>query len=166
MDRGPVMFTSDVSLPKDDKAAMRVKQITAGQLTGLKMHRNANYATKKGRGSKAWTVHLLLIIHLEISIQNISLVLICEPHPKCKPKATDNCIKTTLHKVNNPCTRRYKHRCFIPGGNSTSPSLMFLSLKLDIRGLNPQSSMTLSLGVANKILGQSKYRNGEHEIIY
>src|SRR3954463_3791415 len=98
MDRRPMTFTSDVSLPKDDKAAMRSEQITVGQLTGLKMHRNANYATKKGRGSKAWVVrteiqlHLLLIIHLEISIQNISLVLSCETHPKCKPKATDNCI--------------------------------------------------------------------------
>ena len=55
----------------------------------------------------------LLIIHLEISIQNISLVLSCEPHPKSKPKATDNCIKITVHKVNNPCTREYKHRCFL-----------------------------------------------------
>src|ERR1043165_5228161 len=99
-------------------------------------------------------------------IQNTSLVLSCESHPKCKPKATDNCIKRTLRKVNNPCTRRYKHRCFIPGGNSTSPSLMFLSLKLEFKGLNPQSSITLSLGVANKILGQSKYRNGEHATIY
>ena len=35
MDRGPVMFTSDVSLPKDDKNAMRGKQSTDGQLTGL-----------------------------------------------------------------------------------------------------------------------------------
>src|SRR4051812_40323218 len=33
MDRGPVMFTSDVSLPKDDKTAMRGKKITDGQLT-------------------------------------------------------------------------------------------------------------------------------------
>ena len=47
MDRGPMMFTTDVSLPKDDKTAMRDKQITVGKLTGLKMHRNANYATKK-----------------------------------------------------------------------------------------------------------------------
>src|ERR1041385_8200301 len=108
----------------------------------------------------------LLIIHLEISIQNILLVLSCESHPKCKLKATDNCFKRTLRKVNNPCTRRYKHHCFIPGGNNTCPSLMFLSLKLDIKGLNPQSSITLSLGVANKILGQSKYRNGEHPRIY
>src|SRR3954470_23975304 len=97
-------------------------------------------------------------------IQNTSLVLSCESHPKCKLNATDNCIKRTLRKVNNPCTRRYKHRCFIPGGKS--PSLMFLSLKLDIRGLNPQSSIMLPLGVANKILGQSKYCNREHAIIY
>src|SRR3954462_13512754 len=107
-------------------------------------------------------MHLLRIIHLEISIQNISLVLSCESHPKCKLKATDNCIKRTLRKVNNPCTREYKHRCFPSGGNSTSPSLMFLSLKLDIRGLNPQSSITLSLGVAINYLAKVKYGNGEH----
>src|ERR1041385_634115 len=35
MDRGPVMFNSDVSLPNDDKTAMRGKQITDGQFTGL-----------------------------------------------------------------------------------------------------------------------------------
>ena len=50
------MFTRDVSLPKDDKAAMRGKQIKVGQLTGLKTHHNTNYATKKVRGSKAWAV--------------------------------------------------------------------------------------------------------------
>ena len=44
-------FTSDVSLPKDDKKAMRGKKITTGQFTGLKTHRNANYPNKKkGRG--------------------------------------------------------------------------------------------------------------------
>ena len=47
MDRGPMMFTSDVSLPKDDKITMLGEQITTGQLTGLKMHRNANYATRE-----------------------------------------------------------------------------------------------------------------------
>src|SRR3954470_23552832 len=108
----------------------------------------------------------LRIIHLEISIQNISLVLSCESHPKCKSKATDNFIKRTLHKVNNPCIRGYKHRCFILGSNSTSPSLMFLSLKLDIKGLNPQSSITLPLGVATKYLSKVKYGNGEHARIY
>ena len=35
MVRGPMTFTSDASLPKDDKRAMRGKQITTGQLTGL-----------------------------------------------------------------------------------------------------------------------------------
>src|SRR3954464_5659314 len=111
-------------------------------------------------------MHLLRIIHLEIYIQNISLVLSCESHPKCKLKATDKCIKRTMRKVNNPCTREYKHHCFIPGGNNTYPSLMFLSLKLDIRGLNPQSSITLPLGVATKYLAKVRYGNGEHARIY
>ena len=53
-----------------------------------------------------------------------------------------------MRKVNNPCNRGYKHHCFLPGSNNTSPSLMFLSLKLDIKGLNPQSSIKLPLGVA------------------
>src|SRR4051812_1452466 len=97
-----------------------------------------------------------------MSIQNISLVLSCESHQKCKLKATDICIKRTLRKVNNPCTRKYKHHCFIPGGNNTSPSLMFLSLRLDIRGMNPQSSITLLLGVAINHLAKVKYDNGEH----
>src|SRR3954462_13050234 len=95
-------------------------------------------------------------------IQNTSLVLSCESHPKCKLKATDNYIKRTMCKVNNPCTRGYKHRCFPSGGNCTSPSLMFLSLKLDIRGLNPQLSITLPLGVAINYLPKVKYGNGEH----
>ena len=46
MDRGPMMFTSDVSLPKDDKKTMQGKQITAWQLTGLRAQTNANYAAK------------------------------------------------------------------------------------------------------------------------
>src|SRR3954471_14102250 len=107
-------------------------------------------------------MHLLRVIHLEISVQNILLVLSCESHPKCKLKATDNFVKRTLHKVNNPCTRKYKHHCFIPGGNNTSPRLMFLSLKLVIRGLNPQSSIMLPLGVATNHLAKVKYGNGEH----
>ena len=35
MDWGPVMFTSDVSIPKDDKIAKLGEKITAGQLTEL-----------------------------------------------------------------------------------------------------------------------------------
>ena len=46
-------FTSDVSLPKDDKKAMRGKLITAGQLAGLKMQHNANYATKERKRFKS-----------------------------------------------------------------------------------------------------------------
>ena len=46
-------FTSDVSLPKDDKKAMQGKQIQAGQLTGLKTHHNANYATKERKRLKS-----------------------------------------------------------------------------------------------------------------
>src|ERR1041384_272176 len=107
-------------------------------------------------------MHLLRIIHLEISIQNISLVLSCESHPKCKLKVTDNFIKRTMRKVNNPCTRKYKHHCFIPGGNNTSPRLMFLSLKLVIRGLNPQSCITLPLGVPIYCLAKVKKSNREH----
>src|SRR3954462_991373 len=112
------------------------------------MHRNSNYATKERKRLKSNGQYAMvtrpksiciysLIIHLEISSQNISVVLSCEPHPKCKPKAIDNCIKRTLHKVNNPCTRKYKHRCFPLGGNNTSPSILFLSLTLDIGGHEP-----------------------------
>src|SRR3954466_14108423 len=172
MDRGPTKFTSDVSLPKDDKIAIQGEQITTGQLTGLKTHRNANYATRKeeaqkhgqyAKTSRPKSICIYsLIIDLEIFIQKISLVLSCEPHPKCKPKATDNCIKRTLRKVTNPCTREYKHRCFLPGGSSTSPRLMFLSLKLVIRGLNPQSSITLPLGVPIYYLDKVIKSNGEH----
>ena len=52
MDRGLMMFTSDVSLPKDDKIAKRGKQITAGQLTGLCAQTNANYAARKIEAQK------------------------------------------------------------------------------------------------------------------
>ena len=97
----------------------------------------------------------LLIIHLEISIQNISLVLSCESHPKCKLKATDNCIKRTLRKVNNPCTRGHKHRCFPPCGNNTSPRLMFLSLKLDIGGHEPANMHNAPSWSHYLLLGQS-----------
>ena len=53
MDRGPMMFTSDVSLPKDDKTAMQGKKITAGQLTGLRAQTNANYAAKERKRLKS-----------------------------------------------------------------------------------------------------------------
>src|SRR4051812_31429528 len=169
MDRGPTKFTSDVSLPKDDKTAMRGEQITVGQLRGIRTHHNVNYARRKeevqkhgqyAKTSRPKSIYIYsLIIHLEISIQNISLVLSCEPHPKCKPKATDNCIKRTLRKINNPCT---KHHCFLLGDNNTSPRLIFLSLKLLIRGLNPQSSIMLPFGVPIYYLSKVIKSNGEH----
>src|SRR3954469_16708779 len=151
---------------------MQGEQIIAGKLTGLKMHRNANYATRKeeaqkhgqyAKTSRPKSIYIYsLIIHLEISIQNISLVLSCDPHTKCKPKATNNCIKRTLRKVKNPCNRGYKHRCFPPCGNNTSPRLMFLSLKLVIRGMNPQSSIMFPLGVTTYYLAKAINNNGEH----
>ena len=42
-----MMFTSDVSLPKDHKTTMLGEHKTAGQLTGLKTNRGANYTTKE-----------------------------------------------------------------------------------------------------------------------
>ena len=46
-------FTSDVSLPKDDITAMLGEQTTAGQLTGLKTHHNATYASKERKRLKS-----------------------------------------------------------------------------------------------------------------
>src|ERR1041385_2470994 len=97
-----------------------------------------------------------LIIHLDISIQNTSLVLSCEPHPKCKPKATDNFLKRTLCKVNNTCNRSYKHRCFPPCGNVTSPRLMFLSLKFVIMGHEPTIMHNTPSWSYYLLLGQRK----------
>ena len=68
MDRGPMKFTSVVSLPKDDKTTMSSEQITTRQLTGLKTHRNANYATGKleaqSYGQYAKTSRLFIHQHL------------------------------------------------------------------------------------------------------
>ena len=47
MDRGPMMFTSDVSLRKDDKTTMLGEKFTDGQLKGLKTHPNANYVIRE-----------------------------------------------------------------------------------------------------------------------
>ena len=151
------------------------EQITARKLTGLKMHHNDNYATREleaqlygqyAKTSRPFIHQHILTNHPPWDIYpEHPLVLSCEPHQKCKPKATDNCVKRTLHKVNNPCTRRYKHRCFPPGGNITSPSLMFLSLKLDIGGLNWKSSITLPLGVTINHLAKVINGNREHAII-
>src|ERR1041384_1385387 len=56
--------------------------------------------------------------------------------------------------VNNPCNRSYKHHCFLPGGKNTSPSLMFLSLKLDIGGHEPTIKHNAPSWSYNLLLGQ------------
>src|SRR3954470_22295796 len=67
-----------------------------------------------------------------------------------------------MHNVRNPCNRSYKHYCFLLGGNNTSPSLMFLSLKLDIGGHEPTIKHNTPSWSCNLLLGQSHKRNGEH----
>src|SRR3954469_7299221 len=56
-----------------------------------------------------------------------------------------------MHKVNNPCN----HSRFLHGGNNTSPSLMFLSLKLDIGGHEPTIMHNAPSWNYNLLLGQS-----------
>src|SRR4051812_1640051 len=63
-----------------------------------------------------------------------------------------------MRKVNNPCNRSYKHHCFLPGGNNTSPSLMFLSLKLDIGRHEPTIKHNAPSWSCNLLLGQSNKR--------
>src|SRR3954468_20622335 len=67
-----------------------------------------------------------------------------------------------MRNVSNPCNHSYKHRCFLPGGNNTSPSIMFLSLKLDIGGHGPTIMHNTPSWSCNLLLGQSNKRNGEH----
>src|SRR3954471_2039315 len=66
-----------------------------------------------------------------------------------------------MRKVNNPYHRSYKHRSFLPGGNRTSPSLMFLSLKLDIGGHEPTIMHNAPSWSYNLLLGQ---RNKEENM--
>src|ERR1041385_810215 len=96
-----------------------------------------------------------LIIQLEISIQNISLVLSCEPTQSVNPKQQTTALKITLCKVNNPCNRGYKPCCFPPCGNSTSPRIMFLSLKCVIRGHEPTIKHNVPSWSHYLLLGQS-----------
>src|SRR3954470_16404495 len=60
-----------------------------------------------------------------------------------------------MRNVSNPCNRSYNHHCFLPGGNDTSPSLMFLSLKLDIGGHEPTIMHNAPSWSYNLLLGQS-----------
>ena len=56
MDRGPVIFTSDVSLPKDDKSASEVNISQLGNWQDYEGTAMLNYAAKKGRAQKQWAV--------------------------------------------------------------------------------------------------------------
>src|SRR3954467_7835377 len=115
MDRGPVIFTSDVSLPKDDKSASEENksQLGNGQdyegTAMLTMLQRKEGLKSNGQYAKVSRPKSICIYYESPTLRYLSrtLVLSCESHPKCKLKATDNCIKRTLRKVNNPCTRRY-----------------------------------------------------------
>ena len=52
MDRGPMIFTSDVSLPKDDKTASEVNKSQLGNWQDYKRIAMLTMLQKKGRGSK------------------------------------------------------------------------------------------------------------------
>src|SRR3954466_15443162 len=80
---------------------------------------------------------------------------VVSPTQSVNPKQQTTALKITLRKVNNPCNRGYKHRCFPPRGNSTSPRLMFLSLKLVIRGHEPTIEHNVPSWGYYLLLGQS-----------
>ena len=56
MDRGPVMFTSDLSLPIYDKGASEVNKSQLGNWQDYKCTAILTMLQKKGRGSKAMAV--------------------------------------------------------------------------------------------------------------
>ena len=53
MDRGPMTFTGDVSLPKDGKSASEVKKSQLGNWQDYKRTAMLTMLQKKGGGSKA-----------------------------------------------------------------------------------------------------------------
>ena len=56
MDRGPVIFTSDVSLPKDDKSASEVNKSQLGNWQDYEGTAMLTMLQKKGRAQKQWAV--------------------------------------------------------------------------------------------------------------
>ena len=89
MDRGILALTSDVSLAKDDKNLCWVNKLQLGNsqnyertaiLIMLAESARFNHVGITPREVNRLFISIYsLIIHLEISIQNISLVLSCEP---------------------------------------------------------------------------------------
>ena len=56
MDRGPVIITSDVSLPKDDKSASEVNKWQLGNWQDYKCTAMLTMLQKKGEAQKQWAV--------------------------------------------------------------------------------------------------------------
>ena len=56
MDRGPVMFTSDVFLPKDDKSASEVNKSQLGNWQDYEGTALLSMLQKKGKPQKQWAV--------------------------------------------------------------------------------------------------------------
>ena len=56
MDRGPLIFTSDVSLPKDDKSASEVNKSQLDNWQDYKRTAMLTMLQKKGRAQKKWAV--------------------------------------------------------------------------------------------------------------
>ena len=89
MDQGVMVLTSDVSLPKDDKNLCWVNKLQLGNCQNYERTamlimlaesaRFNNVGITPSQVDRLFISIYLLIIHLEISIQNISLVLSCEP---------------------------------------------------------------------------------------
>ena len=143
MDRGTTTFTSDVSLPKDDKNICWVNKLQLGNwqnyertamLILLAESARFNHAGITPKQVDCLSISIyLLIIHLEISnpehLAGIKLraTTICY-----KPKATDNCINTLCVMKATFATRCHKHHYFTLSSNNTFPSTIFLSLKIDI----------------------------------
>ena len=106
MDRGVMVLTSDVSLAKDDKNLCWVNKLQLGN--GQNYERTAmlimlaesarfNCVGITPRQVDRLFINIyLLIIHLEISIQNISLVLSCEPQ-LCVVNSKQRTIALTLY---------------------------------------------------------------------
>ena len=102
MDRGPMMFTSDVSLPKDDKKAMRGKKLQLGNWQDyrrkpmLTMLQRKEGLKRNGQYAKVSRLKSIYIYYESFTLRYLSRtsrwILSCESHPKCKFKATDNCI--------------------------------------------------------------------------
>ena len=102
MDRGPVMLTSDVSLPKDDKSASEVNKSQLGIDRIMKTPQCYSKKERKRLKSNGQYAKVSrpksICIHLEISIQNILLVLSCDPTQSVNSKQQRTALKEVCVK--------------------------------------------------------------------